>query len=139
MYHRNNETHLGNPNPCILANEWSKNEELNKLAKEIFEDGINLWFKDIQGCDFNIYEDEKCIEIAFGIEPTYQRDKLKIIIVNSNIKYSSYTTGIAFGAYGSNLVMKRKYYSEYKNKCKFIDFIDRWQIKLQEFFEKSRK
>lgn len=139
MYHRNNETHLGNPNQCILSNKWSKNEELNKLAKEIFEDGINLWFKDIQGCDFNIYENEKCVEIAFGIEPTYQGDKLKIIIVNSNIKYSSYTTGIAFGAYGSNLVMKRKYYSEYKNKCKFIDFIDRWQIKLQEFFEKSRK
>lgn len=35
-------------------------------------------------------------------------------------------SGKAWGPYGSGLVIKEKYYSEYKRKSKFVKFVDKW-------------
>ncbi len=142
MYHRiiDSSIHigLGNPNKCILKNQWSENLNINNLVKDMLKEAIDLWFKDLQGCDFNIYQDEYCIEISFGIEPTYKYDKLKLIIINNNIKYSSYINGISFGWYGTNIIKTKKRYEEYKLNCKFKKFADKWSKELQKIFEESK-
>ena len=125
------QTGLGNPSQPLLKNKWADNEEINNVAKAMMSEAIDLWFKEYEGCDFNIDVGEKHIEVAMGIEPAYQLDPLKIVIINSNIQYSSFTTGIAYGYYGSNIVQKYKRYEEYKNNCKFKRFADKWSAELQ--------
>ena len=134
MRHRmtNVNTGLGNSEPCLLNNKWTDNEKLNQLVKELLDEGIEIWFENLQGCDFSIYQDESCIEIAFGVEPAYQHEKLKIIIVNSNIQNSGLIYGVAFGAYGTKIVKKHKHYHEYTRNCKTKRFIEKWSNKLQE-------
>ena len=128
------ETRLGNPAPVILSNEWSGVEAVDNIAKEMLEEAIELWFKEYGGCDFNIHMGPKHIEVAIGVEPAYKLDPLKIVIVNNNIQYSSFTTGIAYGYYGSGIVQTYKRYGEYKNDCKFKRFADKWSPRLQECF-----
>ena len=134
MYHRIGEIHtgLGNPNPCMLNNKWSENEELNNLIKKMFDEGINIFFKQYGGCDFRIEKSQDNIMVVFGIEPTYQYDKLKLITINSDIENCYYENGVAFGVYGSKIVSKKKKYTQYKNNCKFKVFAEKWSKELRE-------
>ena len=139
MYHRIGEIHtgLGNPNPCMLNNKWSKNEELNNLIKKMFDEGINLFFKEYGGCDFRIEESKYNIKVVFGIEPTYQYDKLKLIGIYSDIESCFKEDGTSFGAYGSNVVSKKRNYTQYKYNCKFKIFAEKWSKELSKFIVKE--
>lgn len=128
MRHRigGQHTGLGNPVPEILRNEWSKDDKLNRIVKAMLKEALELYFKKWGGLDFKITPNR----IEFGIEPGYQYEKLKILTLDSMIGQSRYTQGIAWGAWGSELCIKEKYYSDYKYKGKFVRFIDKWHKKI---------
>lgn len=124
-------TGLGNPSAPILNNVWSKKESVNDFIKTMGDDAISLYFKDIGGFDFDISEDS----ITLGIEPAYKYDKLKLIHLEKNKDNCYYQTGIAFGYYGSDILSNTRYYKNYKKKCKFKDFIDKWYEEYYKILE----
>lgn len=141
MRHRiggNINTGLGNPEKCLLDNEWSKNESINNLLKKIMDDAIPLYFNEWQGCDFRIIENESETVFVLGYEPAYKFEKLKIIKISSNKSLSYIWTGIAFGFYGSGIRSKYKFYNEYKYNSKFKRFVDRWNDELLEIHNERR-
>lgn len=121
MRHRMGGQHtgLGNPSPVLLNNTGEVNPDFAEQA-------IGLYFKEWNGCDFDVKEDE----ILLGLEPAYYRETLKIISINRDKLKSYIKTGIAWGYYGSRIVSKIKYYDEYKYKSKFVKFINEWHSKL---------
>lgn len=108
-------TGLGNPNPVILNNK-------GLIHKEFANDAIVNYFKEYNGFDFQT--NEKYITI--GIEPAYQYEKLKLISINKNKEESFIKTGKSWGPYGSDIVSNVKIYKNYKNKSKFVRFVDKW-------------
>lgn len=128
-------THLGNPEPCELNNQWSGNEKLDSLCKEMFDEAISLWFKDrrgldMGGVDFGIQRSDGKIIVSFGLEPAYKLQRYFVITVNTYKGESNQSEGIAYGFYGSNIVKTTRFYKDYKVKSKFIRFVDKWQPKL---------
>lgn len=123
---------LGNPEPTILNN--NKKIEKSDFWDEFLEDAIKN-FKTISeygGFDFQVAEDR----FMFGIEPSYEGDDLQIIQFNFKDKsLCCIEQGRAFGAYGSDIVSKFRYYGDYKNKSKFVKFIDKWYEKLADEFK----
>ena len=129
----------GNSDPEILENKWTENEELNELLKECFHESLNTFkfLKEEGWLDFTI--DLKNKEIKFGIEPTYQYETLFIITIDlDDIGECSIEKGIAWGLYGSNIVSTTKYYKDYKNKCQFTKFIDKWFNQIKNIIEKNK-
>jgi len=126
---------LGNPDKCLLNNQWSENEKINELLKKICEDVIPLYFSEFDGCDFQINESKDGISFYIGIEPAYKMDKLIWIMISSNKNDSYIRTGIAYGFYGSNIVSKSKSYGEYIKQSKFTRFIDKWHPELIKLME----
>jgi len=127
MRHRligNMYTGLGNPSPPIMDNNWSNNESLNMFLKNMGDEAINLYFKELGGFDFQINDES----ITIGFEPAYKYDKLKLIHFNKNKSLCYYQTGISFGYYGSGIVSKTRYYKEYVKSSKFKNFIDKWYL-----------
>lgn len=118
-----NLTGFGSSEPIRLDNNINihKNEFWNEFLKD-----VQLNFKTIdkyEGFDFHITSNS----FTFGIEPSYKFDDLQIIHFDFNNKQNCYIEqGRAWGYYGSHCVTKTKKYSEYKNKSKFIRFIDKW-------------
>lgn len=132
-------TGLGNPEKCLMNNQWTNNELLNFTIRSMLSEATNLWFEDIGGIDFEIrlLNNQKRIVIDFGIEPAYQFDKLRIYSIDTNKESSYYMQGKSWGAYGSGVVKTIKYYSDYKNNCKFIKFVDKWSKELNKFISKG--
>jgi hypothetical protein len=124
-------TGLGSSSQDLLNNQWTDNEDFNNILKQCFEEAIDT-FKPINefgGLDFAIDGHM----IRFGFEPTYMHEHLYIININLEDKTCSYIkTGIAWGAYGSDIAANIKFYSSYKNKGKFVKFIDKWFPILKE-------
>lgn len=120
---------LGNPDPVILDN--NKKIEKSAFWDEFLEDAINN-FKTIAeygGFDFHVAQDR----FMFGIEPSYEGDDIQIIQFNFKDKgFSCIEQGRSFGAYGSDIVSKFRYYGDYKNRTKFVKFIDKWYDRLSE-------
>jgi hypothetical protein len=123
-------TGLGNPERCLLDNKWSSNENLNNILKNMFEEAMTLYFKDVTGFDFQIIESENETSISFGFEPAYQFERLRIVKINTNKANSYLQQGKAFGAYGSGIRSTTKRYDQYKRQSKFIKFIDKWHKEL---------
>lgn len=123
---------LGNPEPAILNNNGQINK--SKFWDEFLDDAIKN-FKTIAeygGFDFQVAEDR----FMFGIEPSYEGDDIQIIQFNFKDKsLSCIEQGRAFGAYGSDIVSKFRYYGDYVNKSKFVRFIDKWYDRLSQEVE----
>lgn len=126
-------TGLGNPEKCLMNNEWTTNDNLNEIIKQMLSEGIDLWFKNIGGVDFDIELENNEITINFGIEPGYKYEKLKMFSISTNKENCSYTTGIAWDFYGSGIAKKTRNYSDYKKNGKFKKFVDKWSNQLNEF------
>ncbi|MHA1676481.1 MAG: hypothetical protein ACTSU6_04815 [Candidatus Njordarchaeales archaeon] len=115
---------LGNPNQPQLNN-------IGKINNDLAENAIALYFQEEEGFDFTINDNY----IMIGFEPAYQNDKLKIICISKDKGESFVRTGKAWGAYGTQIASNTKQYKDYKNKSKFVRFVDRWHKGL--FDEKS--
>lgn len=114
MRHRiSPHTGLGNPSPIILDNRG----HLKKKYADFMLDG---YFKEHGGYDFKVTREF----VDVGIEPSYQYDQLFIIRIHKNKKLSFIQRGKAWGLYGSQIVQRKKYYSEYKYKSKFTKMVD---------------
>ena len=115
-------TGLGNPDMAILSNKG----RLAPIVKKMASEAIGLYFKKWGGCDYEIGDNE----IKLGIEPAYQFEDLKIIVLYRRKESSYLRTGRAFGIYGSGIKSKYRFYSDYKIKCKFKKFVDKWHPKI---------
>lgn len=133
MYHRLvTGTGLGNPSKCIMSNEWVKdNKQANRLIKQMLSEAVRNWFSEYDGLDFNIEMTKDYVKVLFGVEPSYQMDKLITFCISTTKEESYKSNGIAYGYYGSDIVKQTKAYSEYKNKCKFTRFVDKWAKQLE--------
>lgn len=130
MRHRITDLHtgLGNPEPVKMDNNIQL--EKSEFWDNFLEDAIKTFsvIRDYNGFDYRIDENQ----FIFGIEPAYEGDDLQIIKFNFEDKNSSYIRqGHSFGAYGSNIVSKYRFYGDYKRKSKFVNFIDKWWGVLQ--------
>jgi hypothetical protein len=110
---------LGNSDKPLLDNKGN-------IDKEYYNAVVEEYFKFWCVVDFKVTKKEMTI----GIEPAYQSEKIKIISINKNKNLSYILTGYAFGSYGTQIVSKKKYYSDYKNKSKFVKFVDEWHGRL---------
>lgn len=121
-------TGLGNSEPVKMDNNIQL--EKSEFWDNFLEDAIKTFsvIRDYNGFDYRIDENH----FIFGIEPSYEGDDLQIIKFNFKDKNSSYIRqGHSFGAYGSNIVSKYRFYGDYKRKSKFVNFIDKWWDVLQ--------
>lgn len=130
MRHRITDLHtgLGNSEPVELDNNIQL--EKSEFWDNFLEDAIKTFsvIRDYGGFDYRIDENQ----FIFGIEPSYEGDDLQIIKFNFKDKNFSYIRqGHSFGAYGSNIVSKYRFYGDYKRKSKFVNFIDKWWEVLQ--------
>lgn len=123
---------LGNPEQCLLDNQWTDNKELNSSIKEMLSEAINIWFTKYGGVDFDIVTSENGVSIIFGIEPTYMYDPLIVYCIDTDKDKSYRLRGVAWGLYGSQIAKTIKYYSDYKNLCQFTRFVDKWSNILNE-------
>ena len=125
-------TGLGNPNSQIIDGRLSKSKKLNKIIKKCSKDAYNIFFVntkiDFGHCDAQINFDMS--EIRIGVEPAYMYEGLKIITICKKKEVSNFMTGYAWGVYGSDISSTTMYYSEYKNKSKFVKFVDNWHDKI---------
>ena len=127
-----NSVGLGNPNPQLIDNRLTKNKIKNSIIKECEKDAYKIFFRgtelDFEYCDAQANSNGS--EVRVGIEPTYMYEPLKIMIIHKKKENSEFMTGFSWGIYGSEIVSKTKYYSEYKTKSKFVKFVDKWHDKL---------
>lgn len=108
-------TGLGNPDPVLLNNQ-------GEINKEFADEAIATYFHEEEGFDFQVDENS----ITIGIEPSYQGDELKIVHINKDKNKSFIQRGKAWGPYGSQITKTTHIYGEYKNKGKFVKFVDKW-------------
>ena len=110
-------TGLGNSSPVLLDNK-------GQVSKAMLAEAIDTFplMKKIGGCDFTKEQNK----VKFGIEPAYQYEPLEIVCVAATKENSYKETGRAWEAYGSGIAKKRRYYSEYQRKSKFVRFVDKW-------------
>ena len=104
---------LGNPSKELLPNN-------GELPKRFIDAATYSFFP--EGFDFKIESDQ----IAVGIEPAYQYDRLRIIAINRDKEKSYIQLGKAWGPYGSGIAKTTRTYGDYKNRSKFIRFVDIW-------------
>lgn len=112
-------TGLGNPEPAQLTNKGTIN-------KEFADEAIEAYFYREEGFDFNVSKEA----VTIGIEPSYQYDSLLIVHIDKDKSKSYIQRGKAWGPYGSQVVKSTKIYGDYKNKSKFVKFVDKWHKKL---------
>jgi hypothetical protein len=115
-------TGLGNSAPEQLDGKSTGDKKMDRLINKAAKEAYELFFKSFGYCDAQFSENE----VRLGVEPAYMYENLKIISIRRNKEYSKFTTGHAWGAYGSGIVSTDRYYSDYKYKCKFTKFVDKW-------------
>lgn len=116
----------GNAPTLISGKNTSKDipdELLNEIAKDCYD---TFSFKTYGYCEAGFDGNEA----RFGIEPTYQFEDLKLIIICKNKEESRYITGRAVGAWASAIQQKTKEYGNYKKTSKFTRFVDKWYPRL---------
>jgi hypothetical protein len=110
---------IGNAEPELLNNK-------GEINKEFADEAIAIYFHEEEGFDFQIGEDY----VMIGIEPSYQYDELKIIKIHKDKSKSFLQRGKAWGPYGTQIAKNTNIYGEYKNKGKFVKFVDKWHATL---------
>lgn len=128
-------TGLGNPDPCLLDNQWTAYEDLNDLLKVMFIDANHCFFH--QCVDFKIELKEDGWTVAMGYEPAYMYEKLRIVKINSNKGDSFNRSGFAWEGYGTGIASTTKYYSQYQKKSKFAKFVDKWHDEIANWLAKN--
>jgi hypothetical protein len=120
-------TGLGNPVPELISGRSTGDEQRENLiraaAKECYE---TFGFKQYGYCDAG----EEGNEVRLGVEPAYQYEHLKLIIVAREKDCSRFITGRAWGAWGSEIASTMREYGDYKRRSKFVRFIDKWHPRL---------
>lgn len=96
-------------------------DNVGELNKKFASDAVKTYFRKEEGFDFKVAKHF----VMVGLEPGYQYERLKIVSICRD-KKSSFRQGYAWGPYGSGIRSTTKYYSEYKTKCKFTKFVDKW-------------
>lgn len=110
----------------ISGKNMSKNVK-DSLLNKIAEDCYNTFsFEKFGYCEAGFDGNEA----RFGVEPTYQFEKLKLIVISKDKEESSYVTGFAVGYWASAVKSGQKRYGDYLKKSKFVRFVDKWHSKL---------
>jgi hypothetical protein len=116
-------THMGGNNSPVLLNNTGT---LTPIMKKMMEQSFGMYKALKYGCDYQI----TLGQVIWGREPGYQYEPLTIISL-SRIKGLSYLqTGKSFGAWGSGIRSRWKFYWEYKTNSKFKRFVDYWHSRI---------
>ena len=114
----------------LIDGQKTKDKKLNRVLTACARDAYATFFMGTV-LDSDICDAQYRYDIAtFGVEPTYQYDKLKVINIHRTKKNSTFVTGIARGTYGSQIAETKYVYKNYTRDCKFIRFVDKWHPKL---------
>ena len=124
-------TGLGGGMPAALNNSWTGIEKIDSVIKEMLGEAVLLFFKEYEGADFAIMQDDNNIIVVVGIEPSYKFEHLKTIRISSDVTQCYKRDGIAWGFYGTGIAHKTKTYGEYTRKSKFVRFAEKWSPVLQ--------
>lgn len=93
--------------------------------------GDKLFNTGLQYIGHTLQVNNDYFKVAVGITPNYQYDKLKIIIIESDIDQSRVISGISYGPYGSGIRSSEILYSKMK-KGKYKEYIEKWHKVLSE-------
>lgn len=126
-------TGLGNSAPELISGESTGNKYRDALIRQCSKDAYETFFKgskergiDLDGVDAGALE----FSVRIGVEPGYMYWPLKMIEISDVKEWSSLTTGYSWGGWGSGLRKTIKRYGAYKQKSKFVRFVDKWHPKL---------
>lgn len=124
-------TGFGANAPTKIDGKETDNAELNKLIKKCSKAAYESFYKGTKHHDEGYVDAQyKDHQVRIGIEATYMYDHEKIICISKTKENSYIETGYCRGAWGSQVCSTRRYYSEYKNKSKFVRFVDHWHAQL---------
>lgn len=126
-------TGLGNSAPEFMDGRPTGDEYRDALVRECAKECYIAFFEgakergiDLGGVDAGVRGD--CVRI--GIEPGYMYWPLKIVEIHQTKSASELITGYSWGAWGSGLRLRRKFYSQYRRQSKFVRFVDSWHARL---------
>jgi len=112
----------GTSAPEVIPSARSGSKERDALIRECSKDAFVLFFESFGYCDAGVDGNE----IRIGIEPAYQFEPLKVIVLTPDINECAFITGRAVGLWASAVISKIKMFCDYKNKSKFVRFIEKW-------------
>lgn len=108
-------------------NKFTSKEKFNLVLSEVISDAVNIYFQNNNEADFMIVHNS----IKIGKFSDKDTNSFKIISINlDNKNASSFQTGIKLD--NGKILKKVSYYESYKNRGKFVKFIDKWYDKLVE-------
>lgn len=120
-------TYLGSGAVGLISGKNTSSKVKNSLLKRIAKDCYNTFsFEKFGYCDAGFDGNQA----RFGVEPAYQFDPLKMIVIHKNKEESQFVTGRAVGVWGSRIISKNKRYDEYLRNSKFTKFVDKWHDKI---------
>jgi hypothetical protein len=116
-------TGLGNPAPELVSGRSTGDRKRDALINDAAKDCYGSFgFKQHGYCDAG----EDGHEVRLGVEPAYQYEDLKVIIISKEKDYSRIITGRPWGPWGSQVASTIREYGDYKRRSKFVRFIDKW-------------
>jgi len=116
----------GTSAPPFIPNNRSGSKERDKLIQKCSKEACGLFFKSFGYCGAGVDGDE----IRIGIEPAYQYEPLKLIILSPELDDCALITGRAVGAWASRVISTRRDYGDYKKASKFTRFVEKWHLIL---------
>src|SRR5262249_23636472 len=120
-------TGLGNPTAELISGRSTGDEKRDALIRLAAQDCFETFGFERYGY---IDAGEDGHEVCFGIEPAYQYEDLKLIVIAKERDYSRFITGRAWGPWGSEIATTIREYGDYRLRSKFVRFIDKWHPRL---------
>lgn len=118
-----NETHLGgNSKPPLIPNRSSGDAARDRLINECSKEAYGLFFERFGYCDAGIDGDE----VRIGIEPAYEFEPLKLLILCPDISECRFVTGRAVESWAARILSTSRSYGDYQRASKFTRFVSKW-------------
>lgn len=117
---------LGTSAPELIPNKRSGSQLRDRTIKRCSKEAFKLFFEKFGYCDAGMDGQE----VRIGIEPAYEFDPLKIIILSPRIEDCALITGRAVESWAAKVISTRRNYSDYKYQSKFVRFVDKWHPQI---------
>lgn len=123
-------TGLGNSAPNLMDGEPTgdrkRDRAISACAKDFYEKFIKGTRIDEGYADAGVRGNS----VIVGVEPSYEYERMKVVVLYPSKEMSRLIEGIARGGWGSNVVKRERLYCELTRDCKLRRFVDEWHGKL---------
>ena len=113
----------GNSEPELMTNVLTGNEAFDEACKSIFGRISKAYFQTYGGFDYSAKLTKRGFELLCGIEPSYKRDPLIVLIFKKNKESCAIREGFARGYYGKAISSKTVTYANADDK--FRNLVDK--------------